>query len=49
MAYWGCYPEPMNDPEFDKNSDDWTTKEVLMSIASLGVLVLLVWVFSSIS
>ncbi len=29
MAYWGGYPEPLNDPEYDENSDDITTKDVL--------------------
>ena len=29
MAYWGGYPEPLNDPDYDKNSDNVTLKDVL--------------------
>ena len=44
MAYYGNYPEPLNDPEFDKNSDDFTGKNVLqlMLIVALAFVITLV-------
>ena len=37
MAYWGGYPEPMNDPEYDKNSDDVSFEDVLKALLALTI------------
>ena len=48
MAYWGGYPEPMNDPEYDKNSDDITFKELGFMFCSLIIFGCLICLFSTI-
>ena len=45
MAYHGSYPEPLNDPDYDKNSDELTKTDVFgIGITCLTLLGLLLWI-----
>ena len=39
MAYHGNYPEPLNDPDFDENTDDITTLDIFKMCIIVGLMI----------